>query len=259
MYLNRWSNRWPRTTPTAYHRSPQGLVHRSTNSPSGGSFAPQPSHCALPYPPLIARRGPTARRLRQPGPPGGGCRGRQGPDHGGHRSGTGQGCTGRAAEVATQSVQLINEVRANSAGLKLDGLIFDRVLDQGREGRRGDASAARRSRRRQRRHPVRRERRVRTTMLQQSWVAPGQIEADLREQVQLARSWPRRSAPTCRARRADRPSAGASPRRRRRCASTSTRATASGTTRRSSSPTYKAPWITQVTPVQGQAAGGGCL
>ncbi|MET8745304.1 SurA N-terminal domain-containing protein [Streptomyces sp. NPDC004728] len=71
---------------------------------------------------------------------------------------------------------------------KLHGMIFDRVLDRAAQ----DAGVTvSRSEIQQMRNAAAAqsggEERLRTAMLQQSWVAPGQIDAVLREQVQLTK------------------------------------------------------------------------
>ncbi|MFD0338118.1 SurA N-terminal domain-containing protein [Streptomyces sp. NPDC127117] len=71
---------------------------------------------------------------------------------------------------------------------KLHGLIFDRVLD--RAAHDAGVSVSRNEIQQMRRAAVAQsggEERLRTAMLQQSWVAPDQIDAVLREQVQLTK------------------------------------------------------------------------
>lgn len=94
----------------------------------------------------------------------------------------------RAAQQGSdQSVQLIGKSGQLSRA-KLHGLIFDRVLDRAAEDAEVSVS----------RNEIQQMRKVaesqsggaaglRTAMLQQSWVAPGQIDAALREQVQLTK------------------------------------------------------------------------
>jgi hypothetical protein len=99
----------------------------------------------------------------------------------------------QVAEVRTaqresdQSVQLISK-SGQLGRAKLHGLIFDRILDKAaadanvtvsrKEIQEMQQSAATQSGG---------EEQLRTTMLEQSWVAPEQIEAVLREQVQLTK------------------------------------------------------------------------
>ncbi|MGY5032835.1 SurA N-terminal domain-containing protein [Streptomyces sp. 900116325] len=99
----------------------------------------------------------------------------------------------QVAEVRTaqresdQSVQLISK-SGQLGRAKLHGLIFDRILDKAaadanvtvsrKEIQEMQQSAATQSGG---------EAQLRTTMLEQSWVAPEQIEAVLREQVQLTK------------------------------------------------------------------------
>ncbi|MFE2929578.1 SurA N-terminal domain-containing protein [Streptomyces sp. NPDC059278] len=71
---------------------------------------------------------------------------------------------------------------------KLHGLIFDRVLD--RAAKDAGVSVSRSEIQQMRRAAAAQsggEERLRTAMLQQSWVAPDQIDAVLREQVQLTK------------------------------------------------------------------------
>ncbi|MFD7526719.1 MULTISPECIES: SurA N-terminal domain-containing protein [unclassified Streptomyces] len=71
---------------------------------------------------------------------------------------------------------------------KLHGLIFDRVLD--RAAKDAGVSVSRNEIQQMRRAAAAQsggEERLRTAMLQQSWVAPDQIDAVLREQVQLTK------------------------------------------------------------------------
>ena len=71
---------------------------------------------------------------------------------------------------------------------KLHSLIFDRVLD--RAARDAGVTVTRNEIQEMRKTAVAQsggEERLRTAMLQQSWVAPGQIDAVLREQVQLTK------------------------------------------------------------------------
>ncbi|MGY4902455.1 SurA N-terminal domain-containing protein [Streptomyces sp. 900116325] len=92
-----------------------------------------------------------------------------------------------AQRASDQSVQLISK-SGQLGRAKLHGLIFDRILDKAaadanvtvsrKEIQEMQQSAATQSGG---------EAQLRTTMLQQSWVAPEQIEAVLREQVQLTK------------------------------------------------------------------------
>ncbi|MFB7208163.1 SurA N-terminal domain-containing protein [Streptomyces sp. NPDC056255] len=71
---------------------------------------------------------------------------------------------------------------------KLHGMIFDRVLD--RAARDAGVTVSRSEIQQMRKAAAAQsggEERLRTAMLQQSWVAPGQIDAVLREQVQLTK------------------------------------------------------------------------
>jgi hypothetical protein len=71
---------------------------------------------------------------------------------------------------------------------KLHGLIFDRVLDRAAQD--AGVSVSRNEIQQMRKAAAAQsggEERLRTAMLQQSWVAPGQIDAVLREQVQLTK------------------------------------------------------------------------
>ncbi|WP_326765978.1 SurA N-terminal domain-containing protein [Streptomyces sp. NBC_01591] len=71
---------------------------------------------------------------------------------------------------------------------KLHGMIFDRVLDRAAQD--AGVSVSRNEIQQVRKAAVAQsggEARLRTAMLQQSWVAPGQIDAVLREQVQLTK------------------------------------------------------------------------
>ncbi|WP_329591746.1 SurA N-terminal domain-containing protein [Streptomyces sp. NBC_01005] len=71
---------------------------------------------------------------------------------------------------------------------KLHGLIFDRVLDRAAQD--AGVSVSRNEIQQMRRAAAAQsggEERLRTAMLQQSWVAPDQIDAVLREQVQLTK------------------------------------------------------------------------
>ncbi|WP_405713376.1 MULTISPECIES: SurA N-terminal domain-containing protein [unclassified Streptomyces] len=71
---------------------------------------------------------------------------------------------------------------------KLHGMIFDRVLDRAAQD--AGVSVSRSEIQQMRRAAAAQsggEKRLRTAMLQQSWVAPAQIDAVLREQVQLTK------------------------------------------------------------------------
>ncbi|WP_392671120.1 SurA N-terminal domain-containing protein [Streptomyces sp. LN785] len=92
-----------------------------------------------------------------------------------------------AQRDSKDSVQLISKSgQLNRA--KLHGLIFDRILDKatadaGVTVSRGEIQQMRQSAAAQSGG----EAQLRTVMLQQNWVAPGQIDAVLREQVQLSK------------------------------------------------------------------------
>ncbi|WSA77239.1 SurA N-terminal domain-containing protein [Streptomyces sp. NBC_01799] len=99
----------------------------------------------------------------------------------------------QVAEVRTaqresdQSVQLINK-SGQLGRAKLHGLIFDRILDKAAAD--ANVTISRKEIQEMRQSAATQsggEAQLRTTMLQQSWVAPDQIEAVLREQVQLTK------------------------------------------------------------------------
>ncbi|MFF1833835.1 SurA N-terminal domain-containing protein [Streptomyces sp. NPDC058231] len=92
-----------------------------------------------------------------------------------------------AQRDSKDSVQLISKSGQLSRA-KLHGLIFDRILDKatadaGVTVSRGEIQQMRQSAAAQSGG----EAQLRTVMLQQNWVAPGQIDAVLREQVQLSK------------------------------------------------------------------------
>ncbi|MFB6707080.1 SurA N-terminal domain-containing protein [Streptomyces sp. NPDC056333] len=99
----------------------------------------------------------------------------------------------QVAEVRTaqresdQSVQLISK-SGQLGRAKLHGLIFDRILDKAAAD--ANVTVNRKEIQEMRQSAATQsggEAQLRTTMLQQSWVAPEQIEAVLREQVQLTK------------------------------------------------------------------------
>lgn len=99
----------------------------------------------------------------------------------------------QVAEVRTaqresdQSVQLISK-SGQLGRAKLHGLIFDRILDKAAAD--ANVTVSRKEIQEMRQSAATQsggEAQLRTTMLQQSWVAPDQIEAVLREQVQLTK------------------------------------------------------------------------
>ncbi|MDF6020574.1 SurA N-terminal domain-containing protein [Streptomyces sp. JH34] len=163
----------------------------------------------------------------------------------------------QAADVRTaqQKSEQSEELVAKSGQLtrvKLSGLIFGRVLD--RAAKDAGVSVSRKEIQQIRGVAAEQsggEEGVRTLMLEQRWVAPGQIEASLRQEVQLQK--------LARSLGADLQSpAGVQ-------AVGQALTEASKALRIDVNPrygswdnqkvqlsTYKAPWITQVTPVQGQ-------
>ncbi|MFE4454289.1 SurA N-terminal domain-containing protein [Streptomyces sp. NPDC056796] len=151
---------------------------------------------------------------------------------------------GRSAELVTKSGQLIR--------VKLSGLIFGRVLD--RAAKDAGVSVSRKEIQQIRSTAAAQsggEQGVRTLMLEQRWVAPGQIEASLRQEVQLQKLAQALGADlqspagvqtvgealtgASKALRIDvNPRYGAWDNQKVQLS------------------TYQAPWITQVTPVRGQ-------
>ncbi|MEU5618234.1 SurA N-terminal domain-containing protein [Streptomyces sp. NPDC047802] len=150
----------------------------------------------------------------------------------------------QSEELVTKSGQLTR--------VKLSGLIFGRVLD--RAAKDAGVSVSRKEIQQLRGVAAEQsggEEGVRTLMLEQRWVAPGQIEASLRQEVQLQKL------------------AGAlgadlqSPTGVQAVGQALTEASkalhidvnpryGSWDDKKVQLSTYKAPWITQVTPVQGQ-------
>ncbi|WP_030926862.1 SurA N-terminal domain-containing protein [Streptomyces sp. NRRL B-24720] len=99
----------------------------------------------------------------------------------------------QVAEVRTaqresdQSVQLISK-SGQLGRAKLHGLIFDRILDKAAAD--ANVTVSRKEIQEMQQAAATQsggEAQLRTTMLEQSWVAPEQIEAVLREQVQLTK------------------------------------------------------------------------
>ncbi|MFF9687391.1 SurA N-terminal domain-containing protein [Streptomyces sp. NPDC014623] len=155
----------------------------------------------------------------------------------------------RSQELVTKSGQLTR--------VKLSGLIFGRVLD--RAAKDAGVSVSRKEIQQIRSDAAAQsggDEGVRTLMLEQRWVAPGQIEESLRQEVQLQK--------LARALKADLQS----PAGVQAVGQALTEASkalridvnpryGSWDDRKVQLSTYKASWIKQVTPVQGQEPGAG--
>ncbi|MFF9073680.1 SurA N-terminal domain-containing protein [Streptomyces sp. NPDC014735] len=100
----------------------------------------------------------------------------------------GQVAAVREAQSRSRDVDQLIDKSGQLGRAKLHGLIFDRVLD--RAARDAGVTVERSEVQEMRKAAVAQsggEERLRAAMLQQSWVAPDQIDAVLREQVQLSK------------------------------------------------------------------------
>ncbi|MFJ8753565.1 SurA N-terminal domain-containing protein [Streptomyces sp. NPDC102441] len=163
----------------------------------------------------------------------------------------------QAADVRTaqQDSERSEELVAKSGQLnrvKLSGLIFGQVLDRAAED--AGVSVSRKEIQQIRSAAAQQsggDQGVRTLMLEQRWVAPGQIEASLRQEVQL-----QKLAQALGADLQD-PTGVQQVGQSLTAASKALRIDVnprygSWDDQKVQLSTYKAPWITQVTPVQGQ-------
>ncbi|MEU2677046.1 SurA N-terminal domain-containing protein [Streptomyces sp. NPDC007107] len=154
----------------------------------------------------------------------------------------------RSQELVTKSGQLTR--------VKLSGLIFGRVLD--RAAKDAGVSVSRKEIQQIRSDAAAQsggDEAVRTGMLEQRWVAPGQIDASLRQEVQLQKLAQAIGADL------------QSPAGVQAVGQSLTKASkalhidvnpryGSWDDQKVQLSTYKAPWITQVTPVEGQEQAG---
>ncbi|MFE4328579.1 SurA N-terminal domain-containing protein [Streptomyces sp. NPDC056831] len=100
----------------------------------------------------------------------------------------GQVAAVREAQLDSKDASQLIDKSGQLSRAKLHGMIFDRVLDRAAQD--AGVTVSRNEIQQMRKAAAAQsggEAQLRTAMLQQSWVAPGQIDAVLREQVQLTK------------------------------------------------------------------------